>query len=512
MSVSGARPAVDIDLEEFERRLRAAGAPSGIEDPLAELARLVEASRPKGASAPIGPRAAAPPPPPALTAPVAPTAPQIQAAPTPAPVALPPATTLEAAALRPALDEPEHGDHEQDASALQVEGDEPTLELDAERVAAPPPSRHSARWLVTVSALALAGVAMIGGVFALKGRLPGIVKEPPFIAAAVGPTKVQPPSDATVAAPNDLSANLLKEDTQASRVKVVSNEEQPVDLNVQTAPPLSPAPQPAPAPSPAPAFAPPPPLAPAAASSINPPSAVGSVVRGTVDTPLVVAPPPQPAPSPFPEPKPVRTISLRPDGTPIPTPTPEAAASPTPPSEPVQEPPKPQMKPAKAAASDGAIAQSSTPKIELPTKLSGKSSARVAVAKTDTTAPDGAAEAGGQSALPAGGAPAAKPEKPRKAAAAETPAPAEAEPAAPTSGGWAVQLAAPRSEAEAKSVAAKLNEKYASTLGGSALGVHKATVNGETVYRIRVSGLSKADAAALCARLKGDGGECFVAK
>ena len=58
----------------------------------------------------------------------------------------------------------------------------------------------------------------------------------------------------------------------------------------------------------------------------------------------------------------------------------------------------------------------------------------------------------------------------------------------------------------------RLNAKYASDLNGSSIGVHKATVNGETIYRLRVEGLSKADAAALCARLKGDGGECFIAK
>jgi hypothetical protein len=29
---------------------------------------------------------------------------------------------------------------------------------------------------------------------------------------------------------------------------------------------------------------------------------------------------------------------------------------------------------------------------------------------------------------------------------------------------------------------------------------------------LRVVGLTKADAAALCARLKGEGGECFIAK
>ena len=39
-----------------------------------------------------------------------------------------------------------------------------------------------------------------------------------------------------------------------------------------------------------------------------------------------------------------------------------------------------------------------------------------------------------------------------------------------------------------------------------AIGVHKAKVKGETIYRLRVGGLTKADAAAMCARLKGEGG------
>jgi hypothetical protein len=78
--------------------------------------------------------------------------------------------------------------------------------------------------------------------------------------------------------------------------------------------------------------------------------------------------------------------------------------------------------------------------------------------------------------------------------------------------GWAVQLAAPKSETEAKSDVARLNAKYASVLNGAAIGVHKAQVNGATVYRLRVVGLSKADAAALCGRVKGGGGDCFIAK
>jgi SPOR domain len=78
--------------------------------------------------------------------------------------------------------------------------------------------------------------------------------------------------------------------------------------------------------------------------------------------------------------------------------------------------------------------------------------------------------------------------------------------------GWAVQLAAPTSEIEAKSDVRQLSAQYASTLKGSKIGVHKAVVDGVTVFRLRVVGLSKADASALCASLKDDGGSCFVAR
>ncbi len=86
MNVSGARVAADIDLEDFEKRLRTAGTPAGgVEDPLAELARLVEASRPKAASGAAPPVAAAATPggalPPAVPPqPPSPIAPPIEAA------------------------------------------------------------------------------------------------------------------------------------------------------------------------------------------------------------------------------------------------------------------------------------------------------------------------------------------------------------------------------------------------------------------------------------------------
>ncbi len=87
-------------------------------------------------------------------------------------------------------------------------------------------------------------------------------------------------------------------------------------------------------------------------------------------------------------------------------------------------------------------------------------------------------------------------------------------PAAAAEGGgdWAVQLAAPRSEADAQSAIVKFKSKYADALGDSALTIHQADVKGQTIYRVRVSGLSRNDAGALCSKLKAGGGDCFVAK
>jgi hypothetical protein len=363
-----------------------------------------------------------------------------------------------------------------------------------------------------VSALALAGVAMIGAVFALRHGGAGFSKDPPFIAAAQGPTKVAPPSDQTDSTSSDSGASVLKDNGKPGAVKVVNSEEQPVDLNAQTS-----------------VNNPPPANASASAGATD-----ASALAATMNTPLVAPPPagpPKGMNSDFPNPKPVRTVSLRPDGTPFtaasppdpPTSNANAASAPADqPARPAEAPsaPAPTSSTPKTTSEATGVAQPSTPKIELPTKLSPpKSAARVAVGKTDTTAPEGTAETPGGPAQD--GAP-AKPEKaPKKPKATQVVdatettgaiAPPVDATAATTSGGWSVQLAAPKSEAEAKSTAEKLSSKYSAELNGAQIGVHKAEVKGETIYRLRVSGLTKADAAAMCAKLKGEGGQCFIAK
>ena len=463
MSVSQSRVTDEINLDEFERRLRAAGAQAQVEDPLEELSRLVEFSRMGIANGETPARARS-------------------------------VSSIETEPLRPTLEDEVDGlvpgGSEEDRAARR------DYEFDAS-AADPAEGRRPARWKIAAPALALAGVAMIGAVFVLRHGAPGF-KDPPFIAAAQGPTKVAPPSDQTVSTSSDAGASLLHDNGRPGPVKVVNSEEQPVDLNAQASVNNPP--------------------------SANPPSPAGATdappLAATTNTPLVAqapAGPPRGMTPDFPDPKPVRTVSLRPDGTPIATASPpdqpesNANAAATPAEAP--------SAPAPTSEATG-VAQSSTPKIELPAKRSPpKSAARMAVGKTDTTAPDATAQPPGgatQDGAPAKPERAAKTPKPTQVVDATETTGAIAPPvdatAATTSGGWSVQLGAPKSEAEAESAAAKLTSKYSAELNGSQIGVHKAEVNGETIYRLRVSGLTKADAAALCARLKGEGGKCFIAR
>jgi len=387
------------------------------------------------------------------------------------------------------------------------------------------PQRFAAGWPLKASALALAGAALVGSVFWLgKGGAPG-PKQPPFIAAAQGPIKAPPPTGESVASSSDAGAIPVKEITQPAHVDLASSDGQPVDLNAHASLGNMPASS---------ALAP---TLPAAAQPTAAASA-GSLVAATVSRPVEAAPvaAPPPAASQFPDSKSVRTASLRPDATSNPMDALPAAALRE--ASPASEAPEPPAKRAPRADSEaGAVAQLSTPKLDSPTKPSRRSSARMVVAKTEATAPGAAAETGSQPLHLEAPVTAQAPAEAEPQAASTAPPAADQQPANPLthafgyivgalgpvtsalhpvdqtaskSGDWAVQFAAPKSEAQAKIDAARLNAKYAPALNGAAIGVHKTVVNGETTYALRVTGLSKADAAALCERLKGH--DCFIAK
>ena len=365
MSGSPGKIMPEINIDEFEKRLRAAGAPSaGTEDPLAELTRLVNSVHADARRAARAPQSESP-----------------QAEDEPA-MTLPPAFGAD---LRPAFAETET-----DYAAKAPPPQEPAFAEQA-------PARGSRGWGFKVTGMIVVGVALLAGAVALKHGVPGLPKAPPFIAADDAPTKVQPPNEANVQSNGDIAALLMKDSATPTPVKVVNTEEQPVDLRTQTQPP-------APAPS-APAG---PPNAVGAAPT---PVAAGSPVATSPDTPVVPPAAASASVAPlFPAAKPVKTVSVRPDGTLIATAdaTPPAAA-PAP-----DVVPTPPVKTAVRAV-DPVVAtpEAATPKLDLPTKLSPKSQQRV-VAKTDTTAPNADASATPSAPLQLVASP--KPGKPAKPA------------------------------------------------------------------------------------------------
>jgi hypothetical protein len=94
---------------------------------------------------------------------------------------------------------------------------------------------------------------------------------------------------------------------------------------------------------------------------------------------------------------------------------------------------------------------------------------------------------------------------------------ARADPKPPTAGDegdYGVQFAAPATEPAARRESARLRSKFANELGGLQPTVRQAEVHGRKIYQVRIGGMSKADAAALCLKLKSSGGEaaCSVAR
>ena len=110
-----------------------------------------------------------------------------------------------------------------------------------------------------------------------------------------------------------------------------------------------------------------------------------------------------------------------------------------------------------------------------------------------------------------------KPKPTPKAAVAESAdasapdADTEQDAGAPSAGGYAVQFGATASEADARAMLKSVVEKYRAQLGGRKPTFKMATVSDKTVYRVRVAGMSKESANAICSKVKASGGACFVA-
>lgn len=109
-------------------------------------------------------------------------------------------------------------------------------------------------------------------------------------------------------------------------------------------------------------------------------------------------------------------------------------------------------------------------------------------------------------AVPA--APAAPPATPATAMAPQAAAPTTAKPA--TGATYSAQFAAANSEAEARTLIKSLSGKYGGSLGGGKLTFKPVKSGDKTIYRVRVGGLNRETADALCLKAKAAGDSCSV--
>jgi hypothetical protein len=249
MSETALRATPSVNIDEFERRLRATGSTGAAQDdPLAELARLLGAEDPpvkpsgteeikrvEAEDAKAAPELA----PPRQGPRVETSFGQVVSVnfggePAPRP-AKPPPLLVEPPPYAPEGEtrgEAEAGGETRTETATPPPT--PLLRPAVLRSAeAAPASSRPRRKVWPMAALIVIGVAGAAGAWAYRGGVPGLTaKVPPLIMAAAGPTKVQPPSQETVSSPSDVGSLLTKDhDPHSTPASVVSSKEQPVDLN-----------------------------------------------------------------------------------------------------------------------------------------------------------------------------------------------------------------------------------------------------------------------------------------
>ena len=406
---------------------------------------------------------------------------------------------------------------EVDVSRAFESGDRPFLQEGGK----PPTHRLSRAWMLKASALVVAGAALLGAGFGLVAGKSGAPKAPPVVAAAQIPARTAPqPSPEPAAAAGGAGA-ISPKDVQPASANAAASGRGPTDVAARVSP--GDASQP-------PALAPVRPAQRADDASAEP-SASAPAGRSAVAN----SPSPQTAP-PTPDSGPASQASL---------PRPAAASATTVSSVAVPDrsahlgdaPVEPPKKAASAETAPAAAEQRPPPKPELTVMPPKRPPARLVVAKAEAPAPGG--EAQPASEPPHSGAtiiapqPVAEPQAPPPAPtsilarplaplqhafntvvgslAPAASAPRPVEPAASArSDDWAVQFAAPKTESQATNDASRLNAKYAAALNGAKISVLKTQANGGIVYALRASGLTRAEAAALCERVKGR--DCSIAK
>jgi hypothetical protein len=324
--------------------------------------------------------------------------------------------------------------------------------------------RRSRKGLWAAAAVIAVGLVGVGAAFTLRGGSVSKDGQPPVITAEAGPVKVEPVNPGGAEIPNQNKQIYERNpDAPPAQSKVVNNEEQPVDIQqaARSMPPRVVMP--------------------------GPISGAGTALAAAPSTPERSIIPPEPALTPMPpvpglgEPRKVRTVSIRPDGTPAQNPI--------------------------AVDSNQPIATGSAPSRSLAGQALNPAPQRPA--PTAAVAPKVQERA---TTPPAATTPAAPTRLASAAPAAVPPAPATAAVRAGT-GDFVVQLGAPGSDAEARATFAALQRKYPQQLSGQSPIVRKTELaGGKTVFRLRVGPYSREDATSMCTQLQAAGGQCFIAK
>ena len=346
----------------------------------------------------------------------------------------------------------------------------------------PPRSR---RLLYVTAAIILVGIAGIGATFAIK-RSPVSPRQIAMIKASTSPAKIQAPASAASDGAKIIQdASVLDKTPQSLPEGVVNRTEQPVDLaQTEALSAKGPAPQSA-----------------ASVPVPQPPVEAGSGGQATAASDFQGRPDRAQAGETAPgqafglggviQAKKVKTVTVRPDGTIVSDDAPAEMAPVTAGSAP-------------ATLDNAANAIDATPRTAGQATTSGAQAAERRALVADRNGSDATAEA----PVKAQAAERAKPPKVADVGGSRS----DTATLRSDSADFSVQLAAPATEAEARNAIGKLVRQYGSVLKGQALKWHRAKVNGKSVYRVRVSGLSKPAAVTLCEALKAKGGSCFVAR
>ncbi|MDN2583777.1 SPOR domain-containing protein [Aquibium sp. ELW1220] len=373
-----------------------------------------------------------------------------------------------------------------------------------------------------VAAAVVAGVAVLGGIgaFALSLGGGGGDDEPVLVRADPDPVKVKPEQPGGATVPNQDKAVYERftsgdSATQTSQEKLLSTQEEPVNLAVRTVPITAPAPL----------------IDPTEAESADElPGAFGQGADAAglksedrveaadeIDNALagevaVVTP------------RRVRTMVVRPDGTMVPREEPleEAPSVVAAIAEPEPEAPAPLAQApirtspaAPPAASTAAPADNAAATPAPATETPARQEPPVRRVETSTITREQATPVRGPVA------PARPSDQPvdivgNAGAAAQGTQVAAAQPVPAVtaqSSEWVMQIASQPSPEGAQASYADLSRRFASVLNGRGVNIVKAEIAGKgTFWRVRIPTGSRADANALCERYKAAGGSCFVSR